>query len=301
MRSRFLLWILVAVALTVVKAHGQAAPDNEVKPISQQGLTKALQIGGLPTAELIQIVEKRGVAFPLTEEAERELRAAGATPELLAAVRANYRSPSPTTTPAPAPLSQSEIATLLSAGVPGARVEQIVKDRGVAFVLTPEIARDLRQAGADEKLLTTISAVSSQPASASTAPLPSASPPRLTSLKEVHKLFIDKMQNNLDEYLRAEFSKQLPGRFLLVLNADEADALMIGSSEQKTGTGAVVTGRYLGLHDLATGAVSIVDKAGTVLWSAEAGDRSLLLGPIKRGGQRKVADRLVHELKKAME
>jgi len=55
------------------------------------------------------------------------------------------------------------------------------------------------------------------------------------------------------------------------------------------------------LHDTATGAVSIVDKAGTVLWASEAGDRSLLLGPIKRGGPRKVADRLVHNLKKSME
>jgi hypothetical protein len=75
----------------------------------------------------------------------------------------------------------------------------------------------------------------------------------------------------------------------------------VGSSEQKTGTGAMVTGRYLGLHDVATGAISIVDKAGTVLWAGEAGDRSLLLGPVKRGGARKVADRLVHSLKKAME
>jgi hypothetical protein len=55
------------------------------------------------------------------------------------------------------------------------------------------------------------------------------------------------------------------------------------------------------LHDVATGAISIVDKAGTVLWAGEAGDRSLLLGPVKRGGARKVADRLVHSLKKAME
>ena len=67
-------------------------------------------------------------------------------------------------------------------------------------------------------------------------------------------------------------------------------------------TGAVITGRYLGLHDNATGSISIVDKdEKVVLWSDEAGDRSLFFNAAKRGGQRKVADRLVNDLKKAIE
>jgi hypothetical protein len=45
----------------------------------------------------------------------------------------------------------------------------------------------------------------------------------------------------------------------------------------------------------------MVDKAGkNILWTDEAGDRSLLFGMMKRGGQRKVADRLISKLKKAM-
>ena len=52
----------------------------------------------------------------------------------------------------------------------------------------------------------------------------------------------------------------------------------------------------------ATGSVSLLDKTGTtVLWSSEAGDRSLFWGSMKRGGPRKVADRLISNLKKAME
>jgi len=52
---------------------------------------------------------------------------------------------------------------------------------------------------------------------------------------------------------------------------------------------------------VATGTVSLLDKEGKVpLWSDEAGDRSLLFGALKRGGQRKVADRLLGKLKKAM-
>jgi uncharacterized protein YfaA (DUF2138 family) len=47
--------------------------------------------------------------------------------------------------------------------------------------------------------------------------------------------------------------------------------------------------------------VSLLDKEGKViLWSGEAGDRNMWVGPLARGGQRKVADRLVNKLKKAM-
>ena len=302
MRARFLIAAVLVSLFALHPAGAQSAPEP-TKPISQQGLSEALKIGGLTTPELIQIVEKRGVSFQLTSEVEANLRAAGAEPSLLAAVRANYRPATPAPpSQTPAPLSKDEVVTLLTAGAPPARIVQIVRERGVSFVLTPETSHELTLAGADDKLLAAIKAKSRKSASEDPVPPPPPAPvQRLTSLKDVHKLFIEKMENNLDEYLRAEFSKQIPRRFVIVLHQEEADAFMVGSSEQKKGTGAAVTGRYLGLHDTATGTVSIVDKAGTVLWASEAGDRSLLLGPIKRGGPRKVADRLVHNLKKALE
>jgi hypothetical protein len=109
------------------------------------------------------------------------------------------------------------------------------------------------------------------------------------------------MDNDLDQYLRAEFVKQMSGKVTIVLRAEDADAILAGVSEETKGTGAKVTGRYLGLHDIATGTVSLLDKEGKVLlWSDEAGDRSLLFGVMRRSGQRKVADRLVKKLKKAM-
>ena len=82
------------------------------------------------------------------------------------------------------------------------------------------------------------------------------------------------------------------------MNPEDADAIMTGAGEHKTGVGAAVTARWLGLHDTATGAVSVVDKSGKiVLWSSEAGDRSIWWGAMKPGGPRKVADRLVNNLK----
>ena len=123
----------------------------------------------------------------------------------------------------------------------------------------------------------------------------------VTELRSVRKIFIDKMPNDLDQYLRAEFSKQMRGRITVVLAAKDADAILTGVSEEEKGTGAKITGKYLGLHDVATGSVSLLDRDGKVLlWSEEAGDRSLVFGALKRGGERKVADRLVGKLKKAM-
>jgi hypothetical protein len=121
-----------------------------------------------------------------------------------------------------------------------------------------------------------------------------------TDLKSVHKIFIDKMPNDLDQYLRAEFVKQLKGKITIVLDEKDADGVLTGVSEEEKGTGAKITGRYLGLHDIATGTVSLVDKdRKNLLWSDEAGDRSLLFGVMKRGGERKVAERLVNKFKKA--
>ena len=124
---------------------------------------------------------------------------------------------------------------------------------------------------------------------------------RTSSLKDVRRLYIEKMPNDLDQYIAAEISKQMTGRVVIVLDRAAADAVMRGVSSEQTGVGAAVTGRYLGLHDNASGSITLVDSAETVvLWASEAGDRSLIWGSLARGGQRKVAARLVSDLKKAL-
>jgi hypothetical protein len=122
-----------------------------------------------------------------------------------------------------------------------------------------------------------------------------------TDLRSIHKIYIDKMPNDLDQYLRAEFFKQMGGKIEIVLDEKDAEGILTGVSEEKKGTGAQITGRYLGLHDNAVGSLSMVDKERkSILWADEAGDRSLMFGVFKRGGERKVAQRLVEKLKKAM-
>src|SRR5579863_5440331 len=124
---------------------------------------------------------------------------------------------------------------------------------------------------------------------------------QIPTLRSIHKIYIDKLPNDLDQYLRAEFFKQMKGKVEIVLNEKDADGILTGVSEEKKGTGAEITGRYLGLHDNATGSLSMVDRERKViLWADEAGDRSLVFSIAHRGGERKVAERLVGKLKKAM-
>ncbi len=166
-----LVALAVAACLSLVLAS-LAAPQVK-KPISKKGLLEAIRLNGLSTRELIQHIEQRGVNFQLTAEDEAEFRAAGARPEVIAAVRANYRpaetkvnsshtsdganrSKPVTNVPPGPPLSKNEIITLLQSGVSAARVEQFVAARGVSFTLTPESAREINAAGGTPSLLSAI-------------------------------------------------------------------------------------------------------------------------------------------------
>lgn len=121
------------------------------------------------------------------------------------------------------------------------------------------------------------------------------------SLASVKKIYVESMPNDLDQYIRTEFYKQMRGKLTVVTDRADADAILGGVSEEKKGALDQVTGRYLGLHDNATGSLNLFDKTGKViLWSGEAGDRSLMFGTFRRGGERKVAQRLVSELKKEL-
>ena len=88
-RTRFVAALLaVSAALLPFTAASRAQAK---KPITREGLVKAVRINGLSTAELVQQIQTRGVSFKLTPDAEAELRAAGARPEVIAAARSNYR------------------------------------------------------------------------------------------------------------------------------------------------------------------------------------------------------------------
>src|SRR5215467_4430181 len=114
----------------------------------------------------------------------------------------------------------------------------------------------------------------------------------VASSKEVKNLYIEPMVHDLDHSMKAEFSRQLAGRIVIVPKPEDADAVMTGIGEWHNGTAPAVTGRLAGLHG-ARGAVQVLSK-GSQLWASEA------WGLLKNGSQRKVADRIVHDFKNAL-
>jgi hypothetical protein len=156
---------LLAAALLLFPA---ASPAQAKKPITREGLVRAVRINGLSTAELVQQVQSRGVSFQMTADAEAELRAAGARPEVIEAARSSYRPGSAPLTnasgrggsnvPAGPPLSKSEVVTMLQAGTPPARVEQFVERRGVSFQSNAQVAREIKAAGGTNSLVGAVAA-----------------------------------------------------------------------------------------------------------------------------------------------
>jgi hypothetical protein len=99
--------------------------------------------------------------------------------------------------------------------------------------------------------------------------------PQSTHVEPVLKIFIDRMPNDFDQYLGAEFSKQMKGKIVIVLT--------------ETGADATIT------------SLSMVNKDHKVLlWSDDAGDK-MILYKVKAGEERKVAEHLVSKLRREID
>ena len=160
---------LLTVCLLSAFAAGVVAAGvlQAKKPVSKNGLLEAIRLNGLSTAELIERIQERGVNFQMTDDDARDFQQAGARPELIEAVKANYRADASPgsrpnqprnngtdfTVPAGAPLSQNEVVTLLQSGVASTRVEKIVEARGIDFTLTPQITTRIKSAGGSSALI----------------------------------------------------------------------------------------------------------------------------------------------------
>lgn len=116
-------------------------------------------------------------------------------------------------------------------------------------------------------------------------------------LPEGAKIYIAKMENDLHTYISAEISKKkVP--VTLVIEEEAAEYILTGGSRQ-TGDNKWYDTVFGTERDRNEGAIQLLSvKEKTIVWSGEAGDRSLWWGALKRGGQRKVADRLVNRMKK---
>ncbi|MGH9764379.1 MAG: hypothetical protein ACREDR_11360 [Blastocatellia bacterium] len=190
---RMLIGVTLAVALNLAVMAPTSADGK--RPISKSGLLEAVRLNGLSTKELIERVRERGVSFQLSDADAKEFGDAGARPELIQAIRENYRAETPqsdstdarshagrterdarnnSNVPPGPPLSQDEIVTLLQSGVPSSRVEQFVEVRGVAFSLTPAITGQIKRAGGSTSLIGAIAERTAADSSGSSISRPSS-------------------------------------------------------------------------------------------------------------------------------
>lgn len=112
------------------------------------------------------------------------------------------------------------------------------------------------------------------------------------------KIFIAKMEGGLDGFIPPEIRKQkVP--LSVTLDEKDADFVLTGVS-QKAGSAwydVVVGGIIAGKDKFEANAQLVSVKDKTLVWSGEAGDRSVLFGALRRGGQRKIAERIVKQLR----
>jgi hypothetical protein len=108
------------------------------------------------------------------------------------------------------------------------------------------------------------------------------------ALFNVKKVFVEKMDNNLDQYITSEISKQFHGSLAVVLDPKQADA--------------IIKGINIGAQNTTKATIQMVDPSGkTVLWSSTGGDRDKMFLDLKHGGEEKIAEHLVKDLKKSMQ
>ena len=114
------------------------------------------------------------------------------------------------------------------------------------------------------------------------------------TLGEPKTVYIAPMIGNLDGFIAAEIFKQ---HVPMTVTTDETHAEMI-----LTGLSLHEDDHWYNVafnrgKDKNEGNVRLIDvRTKTMIWSGEAGDRSLFFSGWRRGGQRKVADRIVHHM-----
>jgi len=112
----------------------------------------------------------------------------------------------------------------------------------------------------------------------------------------VPRVFISPMQGNLDGFIAAEIIKQhLP--VLVVTDESAAQFVLVGLSLHEDDRWYHIA--FGTFKDRNEGNVRLLNvQAKTMVWAGEAGDRSLIYGALRRGGQRKIAQRIAERMKK---
>ena len=103
------------------------------------------------------------------------------------------------------------------------------------------------------------------------------------------------MEGELNTFITAEIIKE---RLPVSLVTDEAAAEYIVNGSSVAGEDRWYH-TVFGGRDRHEGSIQVVRVSDrTVIWAGEAGDRSLFWGNLRRGGRRRIADRLIDQMKR---
>jgi len=92
--------IFAAAAAIVIAVMTASVAEMQAKqPYDKDKLLRVVQLNALPTSEVVQAIQQRGVDFRMTSDIESQFRTAGARPEVIDAIRGNYHGAPPSSPP----------------------------------------------------------------------------------------------------------------------------------------------------------------------------------------------------------
>src|SRR5437867_10724164 len=89
-----ILFAMITAGVAVMQAK---------QPYDKDKLLRVIQLNALPTSEVVQAIQQRGVDFKMTSDVESQFHGAGARPEAVDAIRGNYRAGASSPTPSNQP------------------------------------------------------------------------------------------------------------------------------------------------------------------------------------------------------
>ena len=185
-------------------------------------------------------------------------------------------------------LTNESILSFVEAELSDDVIIRRIKSSECRFNVSPEAIAELKQQGVSKLVLEEMVNVSTPP-----SVIPAS---ERASSPIGAKFYIAPMQDGFDGFISAEILKRgLP--LVVVADEREADFIITGSTNKGVHKwyDTVFGSGYE--RDRNQGNIRVIRvKDRTIVWAGEAGDRSLWWGALKKGGQRKVADRIVGKM-----
>jgi len=151
MKPMFCAVLLAAASLLAV-----APPQAPRGPLSKAEVLE-LVTRSVPNRVVADAVRSYGISFEPTEEVLNQFRKAGADDGVIEAMRVSWHPERPK------PLSDQDILLLLAGDVPGEKLVNMIRQRGIGFQPTDAYLQKLRSSGAKDELIEAVRSAAAKP------------------------------------------------------------------------------------------------------------------------------------------